>query len=202
MTQETNQAGGQNDSGQKVAVITGAGTGVGQASAIKLAQLGMIVVLVGRTSKTLLETEQQLPPGSERLVYLCDIAQPAAVAELARTVEEKFGRVDLLVNAAGWNVANRSLEKLSVEDYRLIMGVNLDGAFYVAQSFLPVMRRQRSGTMIFIGSIAGIKASVLAGPGVPRYLSRGPATSGRARRRPRRSGRRSRSASTAPRRAG
>jgi NAD(P)-dependent dehydrogenase (short-subunit alcohol dehydrogenase family) len=164
MTQETNRSGGQNDSAPKVAVITGAGTGVGQASAIKLAQLGMAVVLVGRTSKTLLETEQQLPPGSERLVYPCDIAQPEAVAELARTVERKFGRVDLLVNAAGLNVPDRSLDKLSLEDYRLIMGVNLDGAFYVAQSFLPVMRRQRSGTLVFIGSIAGIKGSVLAGP--------------------------------------
>ncbi len=159
MTQQTNSP-----DVRKIAVITGAGTGVGQASAIKLAQLGMSVVLVGRSPDTLAATASQLPSGSISLVYPCDIAQPEAVIELARTVEERFGRVDLVVNAAGLNVPARSLDKLSVEDYRLIMGVNMDGAFYVAQSFLPIMRRQQSGTLIFIGSIAGIKASVVAGP--------------------------------------
>ncbi len=159
MTQQTNSP-----DVQKIAVITGAGTGVGQASAIKLAQLGMSVVLVGRSPDTLAATVSQLPSGSISLVYPCDIAQPEAVIELARIVEERFGRVDLVVNAAGLNVPARSLDKLSVEDYRLIMGVNMDGAFYVAQGFLPIMRRQQSGTIIFIGSIAGIKASVVAGP--------------------------------------
>ncbi|MDB5080774.1 MAG: hypothetical protein JWP00_2698 [Chloroflexi bacterium] len=162
MTQETSSSDSPNE--RKVAVVTGAGTGVGQASAIKLAQLGMTVVLVGRTAATLNETVQQLPSGSTSLVYPCDIAQAEAVAGLAWAVEEKFGRVDLLVNAAGLNVPNRSMDKLSVEDYRLIMSVNMDGAFYVAQSFLPIMRRQQNGTIVFIGSIAGIKGSVVAGP--------------------------------------
>lgn len=157
MTQQTNGA-------KKVAVITGAGTGVGQASAIKLAELGMSVVLVGRSPGTLAETEQQLPPGTDYLVQQGDIAKPEDVAALVKAVEEKYGRVDIVVNAAGVNVPERSLDKLSVENYRYLMGVNMDGAFYIAQSFLPIMRRQQSGTFVFIGSIAGIKGSVLAGP--------------------------------------
>ncbi len=148
----------------KVAVITGAGTGVGQASAIKMAELGYRVVLLGRTPATLTETENKLPAGAVRLVYPCDIAQAEAVDEVARKVEQEFGRVDLVVNAAGVNVPDRSLEKLSLEDYRLIMGVNIDGAFYLAQAFLPMMRRQQSGTLVFIGSVSGIKAGLLGGP--------------------------------------
>lgn len=159
MTQETNQP-----QAPKVAVITGAGSGVGQASALKLAELGYTVVLLGRTAATLTATASKLPAGAVRRVYPCDIAQVEALNEVARQVEQEFGRVDLVVNAAGVNVPARSLEKLSVEDYRLIMGVNIDGAFYLSQAFLPLMRRQQSGTFVFIGSIAGIKGSVLAGP--------------------------------------
>ena len=149
---------------QKVAVITGAGTGVGQASALKLAGLGYRVVLLGRTTATLAETETKLSAGAVRRVYPCDIAQAEAVSEVAHKVEQEFGRVDLVVNAAGTNVPDRSLEQLSLENYRLIMGVNMDGAFYLSQAFLPLMRKQQSGTFIFIGSIAGLKAGVLSGP--------------------------------------
>ncbi len=149
----------------KVAIITGSGRGIGRGIALACAREGARVVVVDWVAPAVEDAVHEISQVHKRVLgVVCDVGDEDEVKRMVGRAVEKFGRVDLLVNAAGWNVANRSLEKLSVEDYRLIMGVNLDGAFYVAQSFLPVMRRQRSGTMIFIGSIAGIKASVLAGP--------------------------------------
>ncbi|HEX2915721.1 MAG TPA: SDR family oxidoreductase [Chloroflexia bacterium] len=147
----------------KVAVITGAGTGVGQACAWRLAREGASVVLVGRTAETLKETEAQLPNEAQRLVYQGDVASDSSMSGLAQAVEKRFGRVDIVVHAAGINVPKRALDQLSVEDYRKVVGVNLDGAFLSAHYLLPMMRQQQSGTFIFIVSDAGLRANVKAG---------------------------------------
>jgi len=147
------------------AVITGAGSGVGQATAIAMAGLGWDVAIIGRRQETLDETLKIAGDVASRLIpYVCDIADPDTVASTGRTILQKLGNVDVLVNAAGTNAPNRSLEVLNMEDYRRMMDTNLNGAYYCVQAFLPAMRKRGSGTIINIISDAAKQASPKAGP--------------------------------------
>ena len=150
----------------KTAVITGAGSGVGRAIALKLADQGWRVAIVGRRAETLQETIQLAGPHASRITHhVCDIGNAAAVAEMGKRVLAEFGDVELLVNAAGTNAPRRSLEVLSLADYHAMIATNLNGAYYCVQAFLPQMRARRSGTIINIISDAGKLASPKAGPG-------------------------------------
>ncbi|HVK59528.1 MAG TPA: SDR family oxidoreductase [Candidatus Kapabacteria bacterium] len=149
----------------KVAVVTGAGSGVGRATVIKLVQQGWSVVLIGRTERTLRETATLTGKPDACTITPLTIGDVSATSQLAAEVLTLFGRVDLLVNAAGTNVPKRSLEVLTMEDYHAMMDSNLNGAFYLVQSFLPMMRRQKAGTIVNIVSDAGRQASPKAGPG-------------------------------------
>ena len=149
----------------KTAVVTGAGSGVGQSIALKLAQQGWRVALVGRRAETLHETVKLAGSLSKQfLVTPCDIGEQAAVAQMAATVLAEFRDVEILVNAAGTNAPKRSLEVLSLDDYHAMMNTNLNGAYYCVQAFLPQMRARQSGTIINIVSDAGKQASPKAGP--------------------------------------
>lgn len=147
-----------------VAVVTGAGSGVGQAVARGLAEKGWRVALLGRRAELLRETAAGLT-AEQTLVCPCNIADPAQVQSMASLVFEKWGPVDVLVNAAGTNAPRRSLEVLSLEDYRAMIDTNLHGAYYCVQAFLPRMRERGSGTIINIVSDAAKQASAKAGPG-------------------------------------
>ncbi len=146
----------------KTAVITGAGSGVGAATAIALENEGWRVALVGRRREVLEKVAANL---AGALVCPCDIGDAEAVAAMGARVLAEFGEVEVLVNAAGTNVPNRALEVLSLADYRAMMDANLNGAYYCAQTFLPQMRARGSGTIINIVSDAGKAASPKAGPG-------------------------------------
>ncbi len=150
---------------RNIAVVTGAGSGVGQSIALKLVELGWKVALVGRRETALQETVRLAGSSAERmLVCPCDVSDPLAVAALAAWVQQIFGGVEVLVNAAGVNTPARSLEALSLEDYRRIVDINLNGAYYCVQAFLPGMRDRQSGTIVNIVSEAGLRASPKAGP--------------------------------------
>jgi NADP-dependent 3-hydroxy acid dehydrogenase YdfG len=146
---------------QKIAVVTGAGSGVGQATALLLIEQGWNVVLVGRRTSALQETAQQA--GDRAVVAPCDIGDQPAVQAMADSVLSQFGSVDALINAAGTNTPARSLEVLSLQDYHRLIDTNLNGAYYCVQAFLPVMRLKRSGTIVNIVSIAGLSATPKAG---------------------------------------
>lgn len=149
----------------KNAVITGAGSGVGQAIALALAKQNWRVALVGRRAEALKETVTLGGDFAKNfLVCPCDIGKSAEVEKLGQRVLEAFGNVEVLVNAAGTNAPRRALEILSLEDYHAMMDTNLNGAYYCVQAFLPGMRRQESGTIINIVSDAGKQASPKAGP--------------------------------------
>src|SRR5436190_16439265 len=109
------------------AVVTGAGSGVGRAIALKFASEGWNVALVGRRQETLADTIGRVHPESRgRLVpCACDVADPEAVDAMGRTVLERFGTVDVLVNAAGINVPRRSFEALSLDDWHAVLATNL-----------------------------------------------------------------------------
>ena len=150
----------------RTAVITGAGSGVGRATAIALAKQNWRVALLGRTKASLDETARLTGlKGHDVLVIPCDIARVEQVQEMARAVLEIFKTVDVLVNAAGTNAPKRSLEVLSLEDYHAMIDVNLHGAYYCVQAFLPQMRQRKTGTIVNIVSDAGKQASPKAGPG-------------------------------------
>ena len=144
------------------AVITGAGSGVGAATALALAKQGWRVALVGRRREALEKTATEIPGA---LVCPCDIADADAVAAMGARILAEFGTVEVLVNAAGTNAPQRALEVLSLADYRAMMDTNLNGAYYCVQAFLPQMRARGSGTIVNIVSDAGKAASPKAGPG-------------------------------------
>jgi NADP-dependent 3-hydroxy acid dehydrogenase YdfG len=152
---------------KKVAVVTGAGSGVGQAVAIALANQGWKVAVIGRRVNALRQTLQMARRrnSDDWLVCPCDIGDLAAVEKMARRIFKKFGAVEVLVNAAGTNVPKRSLAELSLADYRRMLDTNIHGAYYCIQAFLPSMREQKSGTIVNVISDAGIQASAKSGPG-------------------------------------
>ena len=149
----------------KTAVITGAGSGVGRATAVALAAQGWSVALVGRREDALLETAGLAGEhGVPVFACPCDIGDAAAVAGMGAQVLGEFGEVEVLVNAAGTNAPKRALEVLSPEDYHAMMNANLNGAYYCVQAFLPGMRARGSGTIVNVISDAGKAASPKAGP--------------------------------------
>lgn len=149
----------------RIAVVTGAGSGVGRATAIALAREGWHLALVGRRATALEETVQLLPARKAGFLVLpCDISDESAVATMGRAVLAALGHVDLLVNAAGTNTPKRSLEFLSPADYHHLIDTNLNGAYWCVQAFLPSMRARGTGTIVNVISDAARQASPKAGP--------------------------------------
>lgn len=149
----------------KVAVITGAGSGVGQATAARLIDAGWNVIATARSESALQNLALTFAANPRFTPFALTVGNLEQTKTLADFVLKKFGRIDLLVNSAGTNVPKRSLEVLSNEDYHLMLDSNLNGAFYLVQAFLPTMRQQRSGTIVNIVSDAAKTASPKAGPG-------------------------------------
>ena len=148
------------------AVVTGAGSGVGRAVALRFAAEGWQVALVGRRADSLAGTAAAAGADAEGRIALfpCDVSEPDAVRRMGAAVLERFARVDVLVNAAGINVPQRSFERLSLDDWHAVLATNLHGAYYCVRAFLPGMRARRTGTIVNINSDAGKIARDLAGP--------------------------------------
>jgi NADP-dependent 3-hydroxy acid dehydrogenase YdfG len=163
----------------KIAVVTGAGSGVGRAAAIRLVKEGWSVALIGRREEALKETAALTIDPARTFVVPCDVADSPAVLKMASEVLGRFGEVDALVHAAGTNIPKRSWDVLTVEDYKQVIDINLNGAFYCVRAFLPTMRRKQAGTIVLIVSDAGLSASAKAGPGyaASKFAERGLAQS-------------------------
>ena len=147
------------------AVVTGAGSGVGQAVALRFAAEGWGVALVGRRVELLAETAARAGSEDGRVaLFPCDVSAADAVAAMGAAVLARFGEVDVLVNAAGVNVPRRSFEVLSLDDWHAVVATNLHGAYYCVRAFLPGMRERHTGTIININSDVGKIARDLAGP--------------------------------------
>jgi NAD(P)-dependent dehydrogenase (short-subunit alcohol dehydrogenase family) len=150
---------------KRTAVITGAGSGVGRATAVALARQNWHIALLGRTRSALEETARLTGAAADDvLLHVCDIGKVEQVQEMARAVLAKFGSVEVLINAAGTNAPQRALSVLSLEDYHAMMDTNLNGAYYCVQAFLGHMRERQAGTIVNIVSDAGKQASPKAGP--------------------------------------
>jgi 3-oxoacyl-[acyl-carrier protein] reductase len=142
-------------SGQ-VAVVTGAGRGIGAAIARKLALLGASVVLCGRTLKPLEQTAGEI--GSQAKVKQCDVSSLESVQDLASFVEKAFGRTDILVNNAGIGTFAAPLHELTPEDWEKVLNTNLRGVYYCIRTFAPMMIRAKAGHIVNISSLAGKNA--------------------------------------------
>ncbi|MGI5468439.1 SDR family oxidoreductase [Streptomyces sp. CA-132043] len=140
----------------KVAVVTGAGSGIGRAVALTLAAAGWSVALAGRRAQALDETAALAGDGAETLAVPTDVSDPDEVAALFSAVRDRFGRVDLLFNNAGTFGPPVALEDLSYEDWRSVVDVNLNGAFLCAQAAFRAMKEQspQGGRIINNGSIS------------------------------------------------
>jgi NADP-dependent 3-hydroxy acid dehydrogenase YdfG len=149
----------------QVAIVTGGGTGIGEATAVALAREGARVAVVGRRAEPIEALAARVTAeGGTALAFPADVTDPDAVQGLVNEVREQWGRVDVLVNSAGVNVPRRDLASLSVADWDAVLRINLTGTFLVTHAVLPIMREQRSGTVVNVSSIAGYRAMALTGP--------------------------------------
>jgi NADP-dependent 3-hydroxy acid dehydrogenase YdfG len=148
-----------------VAVVSGAGSGVGRATAHKFAAQGWNVVLLGRRAGALAETIKLAPAAVRKRLksHPCDVGDAAAIDAMAAAVQKRFGRVDALVNAAGINIPQRALSVLSRTDFDAVMSANINGSLYTIQAFLPGMRARVRGTIVNVCSDAGRRASAKSG---------------------------------------
>jgi NAD(P)-dependent dehydrogenase (short-subunit alcohol dehydrogenase family) len=141
----------------KIAIVTGAGSGVGRASAVALLQDGYSVALAGRREEPLLETQAMAgDAGSRGLVVATDVADPASVANLFARTKEAFGRLDVLFNNAGVNAPGIPLDELTVEQWQNVVDINLTGVFFCTQEAFRMMKSQtpKGGRIINNGSIS------------------------------------------------
>ena len=140
----------------KVALVTGAGSGIGKAAALALLADGWQVVLTGRREAPLAEVAAQSGAGGRALVVTSDVTDPASVRKVFDAAVSAFGRVDLLFNNAGIGAPAVPLEDLSIEDWKAVVDTNLNGMFYCIQNAFRVMKTQvpRGGRIINNGSIS------------------------------------------------
>lgn len=149
----------------RVAWVTGAGTGIGQAGAAALAGCGARVVLSGRKRESLKETADMIAKtGGESVIEVLDVSDKEAVDAVANRIIERYGRLDILVNNAGTNVTERYWSVVKPELWDQVISVDLSGAFYCARSALPIMRLQKDGLILNISSWAGHFYSLITGP--------------------------------------
>jgi NAD(P)-dependent dehydrogenase (short-subunit alcohol dehydrogenase family) len=140
----------------KIALVTGAGSGIGRASALALADIGFSVMLAGRRLEALAETAAMAKSDQTLIPQACDIADPAQVEGLFAALMARFGRLDLLFNNAGSGAPAVPLEDLPFADWQRVIGVNLTAAFLCTQAAFRIMRDQtpRGGRIINNGSIS------------------------------------------------
>jgi NAD(P)-dependent dehydrogenase (short-subunit alcohol dehydrogenase family) len=141
----------------KIALVTGAGSGIGLATARRLLQNGYSVVLAGRRQTPLdALADEARQRGEDALAVPCDVSDPASVAALFDAIRERYGRLDVLFNNAGRGGPPVEIDELSVEDWRAVVDINLNGVFFCTRAAFGMMKAQspRGGRIINNGSIS------------------------------------------------
>lgn len=148
----------------KVCVVTGAGSGIGRATAIKLADAGFFPVLVGRTTSKLLAVSKEINDrGFESAVEQADVTNYDAVRSMATSIIDTHGHIDVIVNNAGFTSSHRYLLDTTDQEAEDVIRVNLLGPFFLIQASLPSMLKRGSGTIVNVSSRAGLDPVLLGG---------------------------------------
>jgi NAD(P)-dependent dehydrogenase (short-subunit alcohol dehydrogenase family) len=143
----------------KIALITGAGRGIGKAVALDYAREGAKVAICARTGSEIEETAREIEAaGAECLALECDVSQEEPVLKLIGDVEKHFGRIDVLINNAGVMTRPTPITELEVRKWDYTIAVNLRGPFLVTRAVLPIMIRRKSGSIINVSSSIGRSA--------------------------------------------
>lgn len=149
----------------EVALVTGAGTGIGRAVAELFAAEGARVALNGRRREPLEETARAIQAaGGEALVAAGDLTDAGAVEQVAAAALDAWGQIDILVNNAGLNVPKRDLAEIEIEAWQQVIGADLTAPFLLCRAVLPGMRERGRGTIINVSSMAALRAGLLSGP--------------------------------------
>src|SRR5688572_26236125 len=141
----------------KIALVTGAGSGIGRATALAMQKAGYALALAGRRLTELEKTAAMADPNGGRMISVAaDVARPDSVEALFRRIQEEFGRLDVLFNNAGLNAPGIPIEDMPYETWTAVVNVNLTGAFLCAQAAFRMMKAQepRGGRIINNGSIS------------------------------------------------
>jgi NADP-dependent 3-hydroxy acid dehydrogenase YdfG len=146
------------DTAQKVALITGASSGIGRSTAEMLAREGVRVALAARREGELQRLKERIESeGGTALVVETDVTDEDDVRETIEQIENEFGRLDILVNSAGMMVLDQ-VEEADMREFQRMIDVNLNGLIQITQAVIPLMRRQDSGHVVNISSLAGRKS--------------------------------------------
>ena len=149
----------------RVAWVTGGGSGIGEAGAEALAAEGWIVVVSGRRKGALDAVVAKITgAGGQAEPIVLDVSVAADVERVAGEIAARHGRIDLLVNSAGINVAKRRWDDMELDGWNKLVEINLNGVLYCMRAVLPTMRRQRDGIIINVSSWAGRHVSKMPGP--------------------------------------
>jgi len=151
----------------KVALVTGAGRGIGKAIALDLAAAGADLIITNRNKALGDATRAEIEAlGRKCLAVQADVADPAQIDAMIKTALEQFSRVDILVNNAGITKDNLFM-RMTAEDWRDVMSVNLDGMFHVTRAVIRAMVKQRYGRIVNLTSVVGFTGN----PGQVNYAS-------------------------------
>lgn len=142
----------------KVAIITGAGKGIGKAVAIAYAKQGMSVCCIARTLSDIVSTVNEIKEsGGNAMAISCDVTNYENVKEAMKKAYERYGRIDLVMVNAGTDTEKFPIDELDIAEWKRVMDVNLNGAFYTVKAAIPYLKRNGSGKIITIGSGMGHK---------------------------------------------
>ena len=148
----------------QVAIVTGASSGIGRATAYALADEGAMVAIVARSADVINAMAEEISgKGGTAIAYAADVADAAAVARFVTNVIHEWGRIDLLFANAGVNTKQRNLHDMSTEQWDHVIDVNLNGVLYCVREVLPQMRQQKQGTIITLASMAGRHSGIMSG---------------------------------------
>jgi NADP-dependent 3-hydroxy acid dehydrogenase YdfG len=147
----------------KIAVITGGGSGVGKAAAMRFLQEGARVVIAGRDAAKLAAVAAECQAGDALRCVPTDVTKLEQCQALIDAATKAFGRVDILVNNAGVNIKDRAIRDLTPELWDMMIRTNLDGAFYCTKAVLPQMFARADGVIVNVVSVAGKRANPLGG---------------------------------------
>jgi len=142
----------------RVAVIIGAAGGMGQAIVERLSAAGCRLALIDLEPEALDRMVRNLSLGDSAIVIPADITDRTQIARAVQAVSARFGGVDILINAAGTNTKQRTLDDLSPEQWERVIDINLSGVFHCTQAFLPLLKQQR-GIVVTIASTAALRAT-------------------------------------------